>query len=206
MVGQPTSVTEFTAYNNGGSGANAYLYKGVERRRQPLHGRHPGAGRHGHRRWRRERPAWSASARSSSRRCRRCRPSTRGRRYSRQQLVNVVAQNTYADVVLSRRHESAPAGRLEREVQRLPRGARHDDRLEHAGLCLPRRCAPHGRVVRAVPRPEPLLLDRDDQRAGAQRELFVQAHDPRHPRQLAPAATRSRTATTSSAPSTRPAS
>jgi OmcA/MtrC family decaheme c-type cytochrome len=29
MVGQPTSVTEFTAYNNGGSSANAYLYKGV---------------------------------------------------------------------------------------------------------------------------------------------------------------------------------
>ena len=29
MVGQPTSVTEFTAYNNGGSGANAYLYKGM---------------------------------------------------------------------------------------------------------------------------------------------------------------------------------
>ena len=29
IVGQPTSVTEFTAYNNGGSGANAYLYKGV---------------------------------------------------------------------------------------------------------------------------------------------------------------------------------
>ena len=29
MVGQPTSVTEFTSYNNGGSGANAYLYKGL---------------------------------------------------------------------------------------------------------------------------------------------------------------------------------
>ena len=29
MVGQPTNVTEFTSYNNGGSGANAYLYKGV---------------------------------------------------------------------------------------------------------------------------------------------------------------------------------
>ena len=29
MIGQPTSVTEFTAYNNGGSGANAYLYKGT---------------------------------------------------------------------------------------------------------------------------------------------------------------------------------
>jgi OmcA/MtrC family decaheme c-type cytochrome len=29
MVGQPTSVTEFTAYNNGGSGANAYLYRGT---------------------------------------------------------------------------------------------------------------------------------------------------------------------------------
>ena len=29
MVGQPTTVTEFTAYNNGGSGANAYLYKGT---------------------------------------------------------------------------------------------------------------------------------------------------------------------------------
>lgn len=29
MVGQPAGVTEFTAYNNGGSSANAYLYKGV---------------------------------------------------------------------------------------------------------------------------------------------------------------------------------
>ena len=29
MVGQPLSVTEFTSYNNGGSGANAYLYKGA---------------------------------------------------------------------------------------------------------------------------------------------------------------------------------
>jgi OmcA/MtrC family decaheme c-type cytochrome len=29
MVGQPTNVTEFTAYNNGGSGANAFLYKGA---------------------------------------------------------------------------------------------------------------------------------------------------------------------------------
>jgi hypothetical protein len=29
MVGQPANVTEFTAYNNGGSGANAYLYKGT---------------------------------------------------------------------------------------------------------------------------------------------------------------------------------
>lgn len=29
MVGQPLNVTEFSAYNNGGSGANAYLYKGV---------------------------------------------------------------------------------------------------------------------------------------------------------------------------------
>ena len=29
MVGQPTAVTEFTSYNNGGSGANAYLYKGT---------------------------------------------------------------------------------------------------------------------------------------------------------------------------------
>ena len=29
MVGQPLSVTEFTSYNNGGSGANAYLYKGT---------------------------------------------------------------------------------------------------------------------------------------------------------------------------------
>ena len=28
MVGQPTSVTEFTSYNNNGSSANAYLYKG----------------------------------------------------------------------------------------------------------------------------------------------------------------------------------
>jgi OmcA/MtrC family decaheme c-type cytochrome len=29
LVGQPAAVTEFTAYNNGGSGANAYLYKGA---------------------------------------------------------------------------------------------------------------------------------------------------------------------------------
>jgi OmcA/MtrC family decaheme c-type cytochrome len=29
MVGQPMNVTEFTAYNNGGSGANAFLYKGT---------------------------------------------------------------------------------------------------------------------------------------------------------------------------------
>jgi OmcA/MtrC family decaheme c-type cytochrome len=29
MVGQPANVTEFTAYNIGGSGANAYLYKGT---------------------------------------------------------------------------------------------------------------------------------------------------------------------------------
>ena len=29
LVGQPTQVTEFTAYNNGGSGANAYLYLGT---------------------------------------------------------------------------------------------------------------------------------------------------------------------------------
>ncbi len=29
MVGQNTGVTEFTAYNNGGSGANAYAYKGT---------------------------------------------------------------------------------------------------------------------------------------------------------------------------------
>ncbi len=29
LVGQPTSVTEFTAYNNGGSAANAYMYKGT---------------------------------------------------------------------------------------------------------------------------------------------------------------------------------
>ncbi len=29
LVGQPTAVTEFTAYNNGGSSANAYLYKGT---------------------------------------------------------------------------------------------------------------------------------------------------------------------------------
>lgn len=29
LVGQPATVTEFTAYNNGGSSANAYLYKGT---------------------------------------------------------------------------------------------------------------------------------------------------------------------------------
>jgi OmcA/MtrC family decaheme c-type cytochrome len=29
MVGQPTGVTEFTAYNNGGSGANVYFYTGT---------------------------------------------------------------------------------------------------------------------------------------------------------------------------------
>ncbi len=29
MVGQPTGVTEWTAYNNGGSGANEYMYKGT---------------------------------------------------------------------------------------------------------------------------------------------------------------------------------
>ena len=29
MVGQPLAVTEFTSYNNGGSSANAYLYKGT---------------------------------------------------------------------------------------------------------------------------------------------------------------------------------
>lgn len=29
MVGQPTATTEFTAYNNGGSGANQYFYKGT---------------------------------------------------------------------------------------------------------------------------------------------------------------------------------
>ena len=29
MVGQPTNVTEFSAYNNGGSGANALLYRGT---------------------------------------------------------------------------------------------------------------------------------------------------------------------------------
>jgi OmcA/MtrC family decaheme c-type cytochrome len=29
MVGQPSGVTEWTAYNNGGSGANAYMYKGA---------------------------------------------------------------------------------------------------------------------------------------------------------------------------------
>ncbi len=29
MVGQPTAVTEFTSYNNGGSGANVYAYKGT---------------------------------------------------------------------------------------------------------------------------------------------------------------------------------
>ena len=29
MVGQPTSVTEFSAYNNGGSGANVLLYRGT---------------------------------------------------------------------------------------------------------------------------------------------------------------------------------
>jgi len=29
MVGQPMSVTEFSAYNNGGSGANAFMYRGV---------------------------------------------------------------------------------------------------------------------------------------------------------------------------------
>ena len=29
MVGQPAGVTEFSAYNNGGSGANVYFYKGT---------------------------------------------------------------------------------------------------------------------------------------------------------------------------------
>jgi len=29
MVGQPTAVTEFSAYNNGGSGANVFMYRGV---------------------------------------------------------------------------------------------------------------------------------------------------------------------------------
>ena len=29
MVGQPAGVTEFSAYNNGGSGANAFAYKGT---------------------------------------------------------------------------------------------------------------------------------------------------------------------------------
>jgi OmcA/MtrC family decaheme c-type cytochrome len=29
LVGQPTAITEFTAYNNGGSSANAYLYRGT---------------------------------------------------------------------------------------------------------------------------------------------------------------------------------
>ena len=29
MVGQPTAVTEYSAFNNGGSGANAFAYKGV---------------------------------------------------------------------------------------------------------------------------------------------------------------------------------
>ena len=47
--------------------------------------------------------------------------------------------------------EPASPGRLEREVQRLPRRARDDHRLEHEGQCLPRRRAQHGRGLRALP-------------------------------------------------------
>ena len=100
IVGQPTSVTEFTAYNNGGSGANAYLYKGVN---------------DGGNRYTVDIPVPADTATSVAQGTARVvgigqivepalqtmsaidpRPPVQPT-----QLVNVVAQNTYADVVLS---------------------------------------------------------------------------------------------------------
>ena len=183
MVGQPTSVTEFSAYNNGGSGANALLYRGTNDGSNTYtvditlpadtatavaagSARIVGVGQV-------KEPklevAWATDPRPP---------------VSPTEYVSVVVQHTFKDFAISGSAQPAPRDRLERQVQRLPRRARHDVGLEHAGQRLPRRRAQHGRGLRAVPRPEPLLVDRDDQRPRAERELLVQAHDPRHPRQL----------------------
>ena len=183
LVGQPTAVTEFTSYNNGGSGAKVYLYTGTN----------DGSN---HYTADISLPADSATAiaqgtarvvgvgqikdaklevKSASD----PRPEVTPRT-----LVNVVVQHTFADVVLSGALNPRAPGRREPEVQRLPRGAGHDVGLQHQGRSVPRRSAQHGRGVRDLPRPGPLLVDGDGQWPGAERELRVQAHDPRHPRQL----------------------
>ena len=205
LVGQPTGTTEWTAYNNGGSNANVYMYKGTNDGTNaytidlPL-------------------PADSATAVAQGS----ARVVSIGQikepklevkvaldprpPVSPTVLVNVVAQNTYADVTLS----GPPSPR--RQVvanekcnvchgalgttsgsntlsEAFHGGARNT--VEACSICHDQnRYLEHG----------------DDQRPRAERELLVQAHDPRHPRQLeAPVSVHARQQR-ASAPSTRRAS
>ena len=150
MVGQPTSVTEFSSYNNGGSGANAYLYKGMN---------------DGSNRYTVEIPlpadSATAVAQGTARvvgigqivepNCRRCQRSTRGHRSQPTQLINVVAQNTYADVVLTGTMNPRRQVVSNEKCSVCHAALGTTTGSNTRGLCVPWRRAPYGRVLRAVP-------------------------------------------------------
>jgi OmcA/MtrC family decaheme c-type cytochrome len=200
MVGQPTGVTEFTAYNNGGSSANAFLYRGVNDGSNtytidiPVPPDTPTAVAQGT-----ARIVGTGQVKEPQLEVKTSSRSAAGR-HAAAGPARAAGERGRPAHVRRRRAvrpaESAPGDRLEREVQRLPRRARHDVGLEHACQRVPRRRAQHGRGVHAVPRPEPLLVTVMTNGMALQRELLVQAHDPRHPRQLEASVSRSRMATT----------
>ena len=206
MVGQPPAVTEFTAYNNGGNGANAYIYKGTNDGANhytvdiPLPADTATAVAQGRR-------ASSAPARSRSRSCR-----SKSALDPRPPVTPTAADQRRRAAHLRRRRPVGPAAirgaRSSPTRSATSATARSERPRARTRWPTPSTAAARNTVEAcvALPRPESRLVDGHDQRPGAERELLVQAHDPRHPRQRRSAPIRSRTATTSSARSTRPAS
>ncbi len=183
LVGQPTAVTEFSSYNNGGSGANAVRVQGHERRFQQLHGRDHAAGRHRdlgrgrYREGRHHRADQGAVAGGQVG----GESAARGRAAGADQHAGTEhLQGCRAD----RNDESAPRDRQQREVQRVSRCAGRHLGFQHPGQRLPQWSAQYGRGLRAVPRREPFVVYRDDQRAPVAGVVSVQTDDPRNPRQL----------------------
>ncbi len=107
MVGQFPAMTEFSAYNNGGSGAHVDAYKGTKDGNNhytmditvPAGRRNPCGLRHGARAQHRPDQGGQAGGQVGSR------PASAGGAADADQ--HVVAQNTYKDVALSRHADGA---------------------------------------------------------------------------------------------------
>ena len=143
MVGQPAGVTEFSAYNNGGSGANAFAYKGTNDGSNHYTVADPGPGRRsrhlaGRRQCprRQHRPDQGAQAAGEVHR-RSAAGSDAARAGQRGGPAHLRGPRPVGHAA------ATPHRRRQREMQRLPRRAGHHVRLQHAGRGIPRRCAQH---------------------------------------------------------------
>ena len=204
MVGRPTTTTEFSAYNNGGNVAFACLYEGPPTTACPTTAVNDGSN---HYTVTIPLPDDTATATAFGTAMVATRRADQGAhaatdwsaagsgRLSRRLCGSTSSCSTRPyELALSGSVAAAPRDRVGRKMQRLPRGAGDDLRLEHDGQRLPRRRAQHLAVLHRLPRREPRFGDRHDRRLAAERGVPVRPHDPRHPRQFDARSIRSRTA------------